>query len=121
MSACFITTLIELPDDPNSLNWDALDTWLTNATVEEMQEGYTECGFWDDEEATEENVRAIFRDLREEIEHEHESNAWRYKGLHLLITGGMSSGDEPTEAATTFRRAHAFPGALTAIGFPPQG
>lgn len=123
MSACMLTAALVVPAGmTESLNFDAGRT-----TLEEI-ENPAEFSFDDDDDLFDEEGevnldvakrvgRTVINELPEALDSQ-ETNLLRIGRYEVFVSGGLSYGDMPTEAAKAIRNAHTLPIAvLTAMGF----
>lgn len=68
-------------------------------------------------QAIREDLREALGELREALEYRIDVALLYVRGAVVIVTGGMSHGDTPTEAGEAITRLRAVRGVLTAAGF----
>ena len=80
--------------------------------------------FWDEDadsdvglEAIRYQLRDSLRELEAALQQSRELAWFDVRGATIYLTGGLSTGDAPTELFETFSRLYAVPAVLAAAGF----
>lgn len=95
-------------------------------TIDSLDSGHVEIPdeFWEHDPETDDGIDAIRAQLREALNEleaalqcSRELGWLQVRGADVYVTGGLSSGDPPTQLFETFSRLLAVPTVLSAAGF----
>lgn len=123
MGADFIVASL-VHDKDATLNWDALPAAVDALTEDQLVYGL-EGAFGEVPEANSTaraQVRDLFGDLRNTLDDEpRDVGHIDVRGATVILSGGMSWGDGPTDSFDLFANCGYFPTVLAAIGFEVEG
>lgn len=121
MGADFLVAAL-VHDRDVTLNWDAVPEAVSNLSEEALVNGLGGA-YGEAPEAlstARAQVRDLFGDLRNLLEGEHsprDVTSIEVRGATVILSGGMSWGDEPTDTFALLCNVGYFPTVLAAVGF----
>lgn len=119
MGANLVTCNLVLPE--TDIEWDDIDVWLNEDHTDEISEAFTYIFPDENSEDKEEVViRRIFADLKKLVTYRNESrnvDVAELLGRTVVIVGGMSWGEHPSDEYITLVNAWQFPTLMKRLRF----